>query len=155
MITSTALPQINLYDPALRVEQDAWTGRNVGLALLVCVLMMAGLIGWAQVRAYQASSESAQTAAQLAAASAEAKQLSDKLGSLKPDPRIERELEALNARLAARYQVLGVLQKGLAPESISQADILRGFARQTPNGLWLTGFRINADSGALEITGRT
>lgn len=154
-MTVDAVAQINLYDPALRAQQDPWTSRNLLRVSLLCLVVMGAWISWAQLQRARVQTAAAVLAPQLKEAQAEALRLAAQMAAHKPDEKLERELAELRERLRLRGDVLALLKKGLAPEAISQADVLRGLARQVPPGLWLTGFHVDAETGALEIIGRT
>lgn len=145
---------INLFDPALQRKRDWLALENVvGMA---CVLLTA--VGAAGLTA---RSELPALMAQSAAGEAQLKTMRDQLTVLgqqvanrKPDPRLEQEIGAAKLLLAARSEVLNVLQQRMGPEAGSYAEYLRGFARQSLPGLWLTGFSLDA-GGSMEIHGRT
>ncbi|HTJ97095.1 MAG TPA: PilN domain-containing protein [Rhodocyclaceae bacterium] len=147
--------QINLFDASLQKQFDPWTAHNVGsvVAVLLAITVLWG--GWTYWHKSTLTQQSNELAPQLETAQNEVKQLGEQLRTLKPDNALLQELDDARARLMARSEVLEILKKGLAPEATSQADWLRGFARQVPNGLWLTAFNINTDTNALDIRGRT
>lgn len=146
--------QINLYDPALRRQRDWLALGNVALVggLLAGVVAVAG---------YAARSELPALSTQVAANEVQLKTLREQVTALgqqaanrKPDPALAREIEATRLLLAARGEVLALLKKDLGPGATSYAEFLRGFARQSVPGLWLTGFALET-AGGLEIRGRT
>lgn len=147
--------QINLFDPSLQKQVELVTTANVAIASALVASIIILWAGWAHWHSHQLAAELNALQPQVANAQAEVKTLGEKLANLKPDSRLVQELNNARSILSTRREVLAVLQKGLGPEAANQADILSGFARQTPNGLWLTGFTANADNGALEIHGRT
>lgn len=154
------VPGLNLFDPALLPQRDPWTTRNLGLGLAAVGLSCAAWGGWAHWRLAQTQSELNLLTPQLQAARSEVQQLGKQLQSHQPDAALTSELAAGQSRLQARTEVLALLRKGMSPDSGNPAEWLRALARQVPPGLWLTGFgvRVNArdaDSGALEIRGRT
>lgn len=148
-------PSLNLFDPALQRQQDPWTARNLGLGLAAAALLCALWGGWAHWRESAEAAALAELQPPLQAARNEAQQLRQKIENYRPDTDLSAELESGRLRLQSRMEVLAILKKGMAPENGSPVEWLRGFARQIPNGLWLTGFNLNAESGALEIRGRT
>lgn len=152
---SDALAQINLYDPGLRRESDIWTLRNMVLVMLASLLVMGSWAIWAHLRKERLVAVERQATEDLQAAKVDLKTLSDQLVAHKPDTVLEGQLQAAKARLAAHGQILSVLKAGLSPDVVRPSDVLRGFANRVPQGLWLTGFRLDKQSGFLEISGRT
>lgn len=147
--------QINLYDPALERKRD-WLALPY---VVTAALLLAGAVGGVGFLARQ---DLPALAAQAATGDSQIKALREQVTSLgqqvaarKTDPALERELAASRLLAAARSEVLSILQQGLGPQAISYAEYLRGFARQSVPGLWLTGFALNAGSGGMEISGRT
>ena len=147
--------QINLFDPALQVQHDPWTARNLGLSLAVVGLVCTVWAGWAHFQQSQTAAALLALEPQLKEARDTAQQLSKQIAEHQPDTALQSDLADSRVRLQARGEVLALLKKGLSPEASNQADWLRGFARQIPAGLWLTSFNINTENGALEIRGRT
>jgi len=145
--------QINLYDPTLERKRDWLALTNVviggvGLAVLVGA---AGLLARQDLPALTAQSSSGDS--QLKAMRDQVTALGQR-GSRKADPRLEQQLAAKREWLALRGEVLATLRSSLGPGAASYAEYLRGFARQTVSGLWLTGFSVRAGNG-IEIRGNT
>lgn len=147
--------QINLFDPALQRKRDWLALTNV----VVAAGILAAAVGAAGVTA---RSELPALTAQSAAGEAQLKTMRDQLAALsqqvanrKPDARLEQEIGAAKLLLTARGEVLKVLQQRLGPEATPYAEYLRGFARQSLPGLWLTGLFLDGSGGGMEIQGRT
>jgi MSHA biogenesis protein MshI len=148
--------QINLFDPALE-RQRAWlTLRNVtGLAVGLAVAV--GALGYAERRELAPlATLSTANETRLKAAREQIAVLGQQMANRKPDPHLEQEVVAKRFLLATRGEVLALLRKSIGEEAAPPfADYLRGLARQTIPGLWLTAFSIEAQSGGMEIRGRT
>jgi Tfp pilus assembly protein PilN len=144
--------QINLYDPGLLHRREWRTAINLALVAGVLLALVIGWGGWLRI-------ESRAAEAQAADAGQRAKVLQDQVAAIgklmaerKPDGRIEEQLANERAALADRQEVLGILKKGLEPESARYSAVLRALAYQTPSGLWLTGISVNESD--MEIRGR-
>lgn len=146
--------QINLYEARLRPRHEWATSRHVGVATgAVLVLMVSFALG-ARVTAER----------QLEAASALQQQLVDSQGKLSAlnkaagqnsiSPSIAADLDIARAMLAARKEVITVLESGKLGNTSGFSSLLTGFARQAQNGLWLTGIAISAGGDEIEIRGR-
>lgn len=146
---------INLYDAGLLPQHDPWSARNLGLGLAASVLLCGTWGTWAHWNQGRAERELQALVPQVEAARAEALQLGKQISGYQPDARLQAALDDSRVRLEARGEVLALLRRGMAPATGTPDGLLRGFARQIPAGLWLTGFSVNVDSGALEIRGRT
>lgn len=146
--------QINLYDPSLLRKREFLTAGNLAAMALVLLVAMGG---WgASVRAEIAALEGESiSAASMAKALAEqVTAVTAQLADIKPDRQLAAALGSAQALLGLRGEVVAVLKKGIGSESVSFAEYLRGLARQTPSGLWLTGFAVGNGGATMEIRGR-
>lgn len=152
--------QINLYNPALR-RQRVWL--TLGNVLLLAGLFGLGLAGAGLLLHRQAAAQQEIVQAlepRLVAARAETFQLGAALNGSASSDAATRELADLRQQLATRGEVLAALQGGAGIDSVRGrstvgfADYLRGLARQTVSGLWLTGFSVAQGGGGMEVRGR-
>jgi MSHA biogenesis protein MshI len=146
---------VNLYDPALLPQREVWTSRNLGMGLAASLLLCGTWGAWAHWQQAQVDAELKAVEPQVKAARDETLALGKQITGYKPDARLQAALDDGHIRLESRGEVLALLRRGMSPTSGNPGELLRGFARQIPAGLWLTGFSVNANSGALEIHGRT
>lgn len=147
--------QINLFDPALQRQRD-WLalGKVVPVAIVLALLVAgAGLLARQPLPMLQA---------QKAANDNQLKALRDRIVVLgrqatdrKPDSRVESELAETRRLAAVRGEVLQMLTQRLDARANPFADYLHGLARQSLPGLWITAFAFDAESGGMEIRGRT
>ncbi len=147
--------QINLYDPALLRKRDWFALSNLVLGAGIAALLVAttGMLVRSGLPELQAQTTTGE--AQLKAMRDQVLVLGQRVAERKADPRIEQELAAARQLAAARGEVLQALRQRLASGEPSFADYLRGLARQSMTGLWITGFAWDAASDGLEIRGRT
>jgi hypothetical protein len=147
--------QINLYDPALLSKRDWLALSNVllGAGVLAVLVAAAGWLVRLDVPTLQV--QAATQDGQLKAMREQVLALGKRVADRHADPRLEQELASARQLADARSEVLGVLRQRLAADAPPFADYLRGFARQTMNGLWLTGFTWDAAADSIEIRGRT
>lgn len=146
--------QINLYRAAY-LKQREWLGLTTVVALALGLLLLVGIAaGVARMQASRLEAETAVLAPQLKALQEQAQALSRSLASAQPDAQLEAKLAATREQLAVSRQVVAVLDKGLGADTTNFAEYLRGFARQTPKGVWLTRVVIRAGGDDMEIHGR-
>jgi hypothetical protein len=145
--------QINLYHPRYLKQRELLTLGNVLLATVALWLVLAVAGGWAWQNA--ATHELAATAAenQLKAAKQQVDAATKAAGARRPNPQVVAELERIEILLRRRGDVARLLESGAIGSTGGFADYLLGFARQVPEGLWLTGFSIGAGGGDMEIRG--
>lgn len=147
--------QINLYDPALLRKRDWFALSNValGAAIVTVLVAAAGFIARSELPALQAQATAGET--RLKAMREQVLALGQRVAARHADPHIEEELALARQMAAARGAVLQTLRQGLEAEAPPFAEYLRGLARQSMTGLWITGFVWDATNGSMEIRGRT
>lgn len=145
--------QINLYHPRFLRQTEYLTLRNVALAAVAFYLVMAALGGWAVKEA--AARREAATAAemQLKLVKEQVAAATRAAALRKPSAQMLAEVEGAEALLRRRGEIARLLESGAIGSTGGFSDYLVGFARQAPDGLWLTGFTIAAGGTDMEIRG--
>lgn len=145
--------QINLYHSRFLKQRDLLSLGNVGMVAATLYLALAALGGWSWH--YANARKEAATAAE-----AELKSMKEQLDAAtaaaairKPNPQLATELERAEVMLRRRGEIARLLESGVVGSTGGFADFLRGFARQVPEGLWLTGFTIGSGGNDMEIRG--
>lgn len=145
--------QINLYDASLERQRDWLALGNVVVAGVVVAVLVVAAGFWARSDLPALNARMASGESQLKAVREQVTVLGQRSGR-KPDPRLEHELTAKRELLGLRGEVVATLRGTLGPGAPSYAEYLRGLARQTVSGLWLTGFAVHAGN-SMEIRGST
>jgi hypothetical protein len=145
--------QINLYHPRFLKQRDLFTLGNVAIAAaaLYAVLVLAG--GWAWQDAATRKQAATAAEAQLNSVKVQVEAATKAAAVRKPSLQLIAELEQAESVLRRRGEIARLLESGAVGSSGGFADYLRGFARQVPEGLWLTGFTIGAGGNDMEIRG--
>jgi len=146
---------INLYDPALLRRRDWLALGNVVLGALLALLLVAaaGFVVRAGLTERQAQLAAGET--RLQALREQVRALGQRVAERQADPRIEQELAAARQVAQGRGEVLETLRQKVAEGQQPFAETLRGLARQSMTGLWITAFSWEAAGGRIEIRGRT
>lgn len=145
--------QINLYHPRFLKQHDPLTLDNVALAAVVVYSVLAAIGGWAWQHAASRKEAAAVAEAQLQSAKQQVEAATKAAAVRKPNPQLIAEAEGAESMLRRRGEVARLLESGAIGSSGGFAEYMRGFARQTPQGLWLTGFTIGAGGADMEIRG--
>jgi len=66
---------------------------------------------------------------------------------------LQEELKKTEANEAAQREVIEMLKGGDIGNTTGYSEYMRAFARQTVNGLWLTGFHISGDAAQISLSG--
>lgn len=140
---------INLYDPSLRAKREWLTAVNAATAIGVCLLAVTLGSAWALHDVSTLRQPAAATSAALEAAQQELLDLNQRVTELKPDPRLQAELRLIQMAVTQRQSAFVMLQAGGLGNETGHANALGAFARQSIQGLWLTGVVLDQQQVAL------
>lgn len=146
--------QINLYDASLCRPREHLSATRLAAAALVLGGLIAAWGGWAHWRLAELEAEAAGLAPAVKSLQDEMTAIGKQRAAESGSNRIDSALTAGQADLAALREVAELLRQNAVESGASFAEYLRALSRQTPAGLWLTGFAINAGERELEIKGR-
>ena len=68
---------------------------------------------------------------------------------------LEQELKKVALEAAAQREIINALKSGVIGNTRGYSAYMQAFARQSLNGLWLTGFSIDGDAMQMSISGAT
>jgi len=145
--------QINLFHPRFLKRHDRLTLGNVVLAALALYAVLAAVGGWAWSEAATRRNATATLEMQLKAVKQQVEAATKAAAVRKPSPQLMAELENAEAALRRRGDIARLLESGAIGSAGGFTDYLRGFGRQVPEGLWLTGFSIGSGGNDMEIRG--
>lgn len=146
--------QINLYNPAFLKRRDWLTARPLAAVAGALLLLVIVAAAWGSYQAKQKQAVADELAARLKGMQTEVDVLTKEITGRKPDPTMLAKVDDFKIQLKARQEVMDAVQGGTIGSSEGFSEYLRGFARQTPQGLWLTGFTIGSGGKDMEIRGR-
>lgn len=145
--------QINLFNPAFAKQSKLLSTQAVWQGLGIAALGVAAFYAYA---AYQASALTQQADAstkQLAVVQAKLASQTADMSSQKTNQLIEDEIKKVDAQVAVQQNMLGTLQGGGLGNTTGFSEYMRAFARQSVNGLWLTGFNITGNAAQFSLQG--
>lgn len=146
--------QINLINPAFRKVFDWLTAAPLAIAVFVLLVIIGSAAGWATIRADKQEQAATRQAKTLKDTQDRIVAMGKQVAESKPNAELAGELANTVALLKNRAEIVRALEGGVIGTTTGFAEFLRGFARQAPKGLWLTGFTIGASGGDMEIRGR-
>lgn len=144
---------INFYDPALRLKRD-WLALDVlawaGVALLL-ILAVTTLALRQHVRGLETE------ASDLASRVESLKQNRDQWTQQRSlaDQATQARTLTVRQEIETHTRVLAQLEQADPAAPTGYADLMRAFARQHRQGLWLTGFTLDSGRQQLELRGRS
>lgn len=147
--------QINLYDPQLRGKKAQFTLPQLVQAMAGVWLLCALYYGYANHQLGQLTRQAEEIAQRQATEQAKLAQL--EAGSpvaLSPE-QLAAELANLQAQVDAQQKIMDTLEGGEMGNTHGYSAYMQAFARQSIDGLWLTGFEIVGDAASMTLTGGT
>ncbi len=148
--------QINLYNAAFRPRRELLNAQSLTVAALALLVVVGAAAGWTQHQAKARTAEMLAAQAEQTAALARLEAVRLAANARKPSAALQAEIASKKTLLAMRDEVLAVLQDGMGgANGLGFSEYLRGLARQSVNGLWLTGFAVSAGGGDMSLSGKT
>lgn len=147
--------QINLVNPELlgpRRPPFSSLFMLQGLAGLAVILLALYAYSWDQTSRLRARAVDSERLL-----SAERARLATLTAQLSPERRsrlLEDEIRTVETRLSQYRDVVQMLQEGELGNTDGYSEYMQAFARQSVNGLWLTGFAIDGAGSEIAIQGR-
>lgn len=146
--------QINLYNPALERKRDLASLPMAAGLWAACLVLLAMLMVGFTVRTNNLESSRVAAETERDRVRAELDRLSAQLAARQPNPELAAEVERLDNALASRQEVVALLQAGVIGDRTGFSEHLKAFARQSFNGLWLTGVKVAAAGQDVVLEGR-
>lgn len=146
--------QINLYDPALLRRREWLTATNLAAVAALIAVVVIGWGIWERALLGALEQEAELLATQNKSLRDEIATVGARRAGLKADAAVAAELSSGQDLLALRREAMEKLKTMTAPQAPRLADYLTALARQTPAGLWLTGFSVASGDAGMEISGR-
>lgn len=145
--------QINLFNPVFLKQKKHFSLLAMTQALL---LILFGAMGFYAYAWYQVKELSQRTVEMSRNYEAEQKRLVAYANEFSPERArqlLEGELKAAETQAAVQKEILDTLKEGAIGNTQGYSEYLRAFARQSVQGLWLTGFEIAGDGAQMTLRG--
>ena len=141
---------INLYDASLKTRRDL-LGAGAALSMLgVAVVCMAIAIVWARGAATRLGPIAEESANVLQTRQAEIQAAAESAAARKPDPAVQNAVADAQRTLQQRRAALQMLAASPIDREGGFAARLEALARQSVEGLWLTGMVLRQDDVVLK-----
>ena len=149
--------QINLFSQVFlkkrKIRYSAATMLRV-LGLIVALAVL--LYGYLIYKTDAVTTQAAETDKKLASEQARLTKFTSEFAPQQASTQLQAEIKKAEAQLKARQEMVETLKHG-GPIGSTEgySEYMRAFARQSVNGLWLTGFEIIGAGSEMAINGRT
>lgn len=146
--------QINLFNPAFEPQRALFTSKTMALAAGVMALGVVALAGLAQLRIASLEAEASDAARQLARAQKRLETASAEFTPVQKDPSLPARFADVERQHAALQRAGEIIERGDLGNTHGDAEYFRALARQTGDGLWLTGVTIDGAGREIGLKGR-
>ncbi|WP_243656586.1 PilN domain-containing protein [Paucimonas lemoignei] len=120
-------------------------------------LVLAGslaVVGYALMQVSSLTEQARSASEQVAQVQAELAKVTAEYGPRGKSAGLQEDLQKTTAELQSLQQVTTILQKGDFGDTRGYSEYLRAFARQSIEGLWLTGLSIHGAGNEIALRGR-
>lgn len=145
--------QINLFNVVLHQPGKQFSALNIlqGLGvILLCAMLFYAYTGYQNKLLEQQLEEASKG---VAAEQARLAGLVAEFSRQRSGLTFEQELKKAETEAAAQREIINALKSGVIGNTRGYSEYMQAFARQTLNGLWLTGFSIDGDATQMSISG--
>ncbi|HEY0842016.1 PilN domain-containing protein [Methylotenera sp.] len=146
--------QINLINLALIKQKQFLTLNSMAAMLGVITVAMLAYYSYVKSEVSTLSLQRQQAANELIKTQNELKAITALHTPRDKDTALEKQIAALEESEKVQQQILNTLNQSSNTPANSYAALMRAFAKQNIEGLWLTGFSIDSQTDTLNIQGR-
>ena len=146
--------QINLYNPLFLEKKKYFSAVTMTQALGLIVLGLAFFYAFAFWQERNLARQIAESGRAYEQQKQQFAKITAELSPEKREAQLDQDLKNIEAAIALRRSLMGELGTGGRAGPVGYSEYLRAFARQTVQGLWLTGIQIAEGGGQLTMSGR-
>jgi len=147
--------QINLLNPALIKQKDLLNPNTIVMSLGFLSVLMLGYYGYAQKELSALNTQLKQATEELSATQTQLKQTALLHKPHELNKALVEQITQLEHKETMQQQILQTVNQSSATPEKGYAALMRAFAKQSLDGLWLTSFSFDSKTENLNISGRT
>lgn len=146
--------QINLLNTAFHEQRVLLSFKGALLGWIGVAVLAVACTAYAQISVRTLAAQEREQSARVAAAREETQKLAGQVAARQRNPQIAAEIARLESQIRDRHKVMDVLKAGALGDTKGFSEHLRAFARQSFDGMWLTGLRIAGSGRDVTVEGR-
>ena len=147
--------QVNLYTDDFRPRGELWTLDQLAASAVILLAALFLVSLYLNVSLGRAENERDGVAERVDREEAQVDTLQQELERRQEDTALRERVERLEQRVRDRRALLERADEVAQATSEGFTPYLEGLSRQSREGLWLTGIRVNLVQGRLQLQGRT
>lgn len=145
--------QVNLFNPVFMKQKKYFSVSTMLQALLLILLGSALFYGYAVYQVKGMRQQSDDTAKRYATDQGRLASYTNEFSPQKSNQALDEEVQRLEAQANAQQELIRTLNAGVIGNASGYSEYMRAFARQSLQGLWLTGFSISGDAAQMSLSG--
>ena len=146
--------QINLINPSLIKQKDFLNLNTILITLGILLALMLGYYSYAQKQLSLLTTQRSQIAQELVTTQASLQQAALLHTPHEMNKALLEQIAQLEQKQAMQQRILQTVNQSTATPEKGYAALMRAFAKQSLDGLWLTSFSFDSKSERLNISGR-
>jgi Tfp pilus assembly protein PilN len=147
--------QINLFNPLFRKPRPAFAMSHVVWVTAAVLAVLLPYYLYLVVHGDSLARQSRELARRIETGTAELGQINRELAQRVKNQALEQEIARTEARVRSRREAMAVLERGELGDTAGFSGYLQAYARQIPEGVWLTGFYIAGAGKEMSLDGGT
>lgn len=147
--------QINLFNPLLVKQHTLLTAVNLCWALVAVLLLVGAATTYLNHQITVLNEVSVRLQDKLRPLNEQVASFRNAAGAKAHNPNLEKDLVRIEAEIQRRQSIASILRNRDFGNTEGYSSYMEAFARQVPNGVWLTGFRLVGAGAEISLQGRT
>ena len=147
--------QINLYSPIFLGKKKYFSAATLLQGLALIAISMTAFYAYALYQVSALGTQAADLSKRLEIERARLVKVTVEFAPQQQSGALEEEIKLVETQLATNQKIAGAFKGGAVSATQCFSEFMRALARQSVNGLWLTGFDVNGSGSNMTISGRT
>ena len=147
--------QINLYSPIFLGKKKYFSAATLLQGLALIAISMATFYAYALYQVSALGTQAADLDKRLAVEKARLVKVTAEFAPQQQSNALEQEVKLAETQLATNQKIAAAFKGGAVSATQGFSEFMRALARQSVNGLWLTGFDVSGSESNMTISGRT
>ena len=147
--------QINLYSPIFLGKKKYFSAATLLQGLVLIAISMTTFYAYALYQVSALGSQSADMDKHLTIERARLVKVTAEFAPQQQSNTLEEEIRLVETQLATNQKIVAAFKGGAISTTKGFSEFMQALARQSVNGLWLTGFDVSGSESNMTISGRT
>lgn len=147
--------QINLYSPIFLGKKKYFSAATLLQGLALIAISMTTFYAYALYQVSALGTQANDLSKRLEVERARLVKVTAEFAPQQQSGALEEEIRLVETQLATNQKIAAAFRGGAVSATQGFSEFMRALARQSVNGLWLTGFDVSGSESNMTISGRT